>query len=60
MSSWPVTGGTGFLGSELLRRLAEIHSYSNACGESSRIFGTCRVLPLRSIAGIEYIALGDL
>lgn len=60
MNRWLITGGVGFLGGAILRRLAEMHSDSKFSIESNEILGTCKVLPSRPIAGVEYIELGDL
>lgn len=55
-----VTGATGFVGSAVLQRIAELNAAAGTCHEPREVLGISRRAPSVPIPGARYTQVGDL
>jgi UDP-glucose 4-epimerase len=55
-----VTGATGFVGSAVLQRLAELNAADGTGLEPRELLGISRRIPSLPLLGVRYVKLGDL
>jgi nucleoside-diphosphate-sugar epimerase len=61
MTYFAVTGATGFVGSALLQRIAALYTVDcTGTQPGEALLGLCRRAPSLALAGVRYVALGNL